>query len=231
MIRLFCLCCLFVGIIFGGCTIDKPTVVEDTDVPYFPNSVGTKWVYAVYDSLRETSDTITITITDTVTMPQTGELASIWLFDPRPRYEDRYYGHREDSLFVVRSTIPPSLGGGDTIKVYRWRASQVPAWIYLMPMSVGEFWSCPFYDLLPDSSHVEELTTIATPSGTYNDVYRVYRLYNCGDECGGHYTYWFKPGTGIVMSNRMTLEWDLWEGTMKPQIIASWVLLEYTPAP
>jgi hypothetical protein len=162
-------------------------------------------------------------------MPATNELASIWIFEPSRRFEDRYYGNFEDSLFVAESANPSSNGDGDTIKVYLWESAEEPAWIYILPMSVGNYWSCPFYYLLPDSSHVEELTTVTTPSGVYKDVYRVIRYYNCGDECGGHLMYWFKPGIGIVMSNRV--EWDIWENPDAPQITASWVLLEYTPAP
>lgn len=229
MFRLACSSLLLLGIILWGCTDDEPTGPEPNSIPEFPNSVGTQWVYAVFDSIRETTDTITIAITDTTTLPQTGELASIWIFDPPRRFEDRYYGHIYDSLFVVS---PASKSGGDTIKVYIRESAPEPAWIYMIPMSVGDYWSwwSP-YDLLPDSSHVEELTTVTTPSDTYTDVYLVSRRYNCGDECGGQLTYWFKPGTGIVMSNRIEIEWDFIEGVFKPTIIASWVLLEHTPSP
>lgn len=230
MPRFLCLCCLAVGLLAIGCgEEDTSTTPQPISSEYFPNSVGTQWKYAVYDSVRDVADTITVTVADTVTLIGVNRVASIWTFEPSGRSQDIWLGNFFDTLYVVAPEPDDGPVGQDTVIAYGWPDPPTPFIMYILPLAIDQCWDCDDCNDIVDSTCVTEIRTITTPSGTYIDVFRLRELYNCGDECGGQYISWLKPGVGIVRALRV--EHDIMDYPGGPQLIASWQLLEFRPAP
>src|SRR4051794_40109636 len=79
----------------------KDTITLMPNIPaseYFPNTVGDKWIYNVYDSANVKMDEVSVEITGTTILPK-GEHATIWIY----KYPDHI-----DTNFVFQS--------GDTIE-------------------------------------------------------------------------------------------------------------------
>ena len=228
MRRIICIAGVFMLALMAACSDDDTPAGPAGPTPgYFPNDVGTKWTYAVYDSVRATVDTIAVTIADSVPVPGLGQTASAWAFSPSGRWEDRWIGNNWDTLLVVGGQVADSGQPRETVSLYQPGPAPFRSQIYVIPFAVGNHWMCPDCSDFIDSTHVEDTTTITTRAGTFHNVFRIKRIYSCGDECAGTLTIWFKPGVGVVLSNRV--EWDIFDYPDAPQITASWELVEFRP--
>jgi len=208
---------------------DNPGAPPNVSSQYFPNRIGTQWVYAVYDSVRDVADTITVKIVDTVTIAAIDRVASIWTFEPSGRWEDQWLGNSYDTLWIVG---PESFNPGsdiDTVSIYFWPDPPTMYRMYVLPLAVDGCWRCVPCNDFADSTCVKDVKTLTTPSGKYIDAFGLEELYSCGDECAGRFDSWFKPGVGIVRAVRV--EHDIMDYPEGPQLIASWELITFHPAP
>lgn len=214
---------LILLILLFGCGEDKITNEKTAPVDYFPNRVGTYWKYEAYDSVRQTYDTVTVSIVDTLILPEMSYPSAVWTFSPK----NQWLGIPHDTLFVTEIANPQNGDTKDTAEVYWWREGFEP-WlraIYIVPFSIGEYWTSVDVALMFDSTHVQDTASISVPAGDFTGVYRVVHIYSCGDECGATYKYWFKHGIGIVKSSRV--EWDIFDFPDGPQLNAVWELIDY----
>jgi hypothetical protein len=121
-------------ILISSCHKDTvPPNVQASE--YFPNTVGDKWIYRVYDSVNKRMDIVTVEVTGTTKLPK-GETATIWIYR---------YPTKNDTNYVLQT--------GDTTKF-------IPALnlnpndyyvkkIYISPLAIGRSWTNTFiYDTI-----------------------------------------------------------------------------------
>jgi hypothetical protein len=209
--------------IIAACNDEKSVTPQPIRVDYFPNKVGTWWVYETYDSVRNTCDTLTISIVDTLTLPGMDSPSALWLSEPNL---SRWYGYTHDSLYMVDCSDFDDSNSVDSVIAYWWREGWDPwmKYFYIVPFEIGDYWTVGFPSW-PESTTVESTATVLTPKGVFAETYEIKNLYSCGDECGGWYTYWFKEGIGIVKSYR--IEHDIFDYPDGPQMITTWNLIDY----
>lgn len=185
-----------------ACT-DRGFEPEVFDEGRYPASVGTQWVYARYDSVRSTEDTVTITIT-----------AQSALGPRRTRHIARYETAdttRLDTLFISGDTATLRTGNGSV----SWIADR-----YVFPLYVGSVWSAASED---DSVWVREKAARAVPAGEFRIAYRLDRVvlflnYTHADRI------WVAPGYGVIQKHvrRSWIEPDAREQN------DLWTLIDYT---
>ena len=149
--------------------------LTNTSTPDFPNTIGNKWVYSLYDSLSKTSEYLTITI-----IGQTPDKSSaIWQF----KYSDRI-----DTQFVTVS--------GDTVRFNPHISSPWSSYnnIFLFPLKVGNGWKG---DYLIDSTYVAEINSIIVPAGSFSNAYKIVESWGGFNDYGSIIS-WFVPKVGIV---------------------------------
>jgi hypothetical protein len=130
---------LLLAIIYAtSCHKDTPPIDKRPNIPaseYFPNTVGDKWIYNVYDSVSVKMEEVSVEITGTTILPK-GEHATIWIY----KYPDHI-----DTNFVFQS--------GDTIKfVPALNLNPNDYYVskkYILPFSIGRVWVNTFiYDTI-----------------------------------------------------------------------------------
>lgn len=169
---------------------------------YFPNKVGDKWIYNVYDSIKVRMDEVSVEITGTTSLPK-GEVATIWVY----KYPDK-----NDTNFVFQS--------GDTVKFIRASDLNPDYYVirkkYIIPLSVGNSWTNLF---LYDSIHVIKETLLLVNNLKFDSTYFL-------TEKGQTFNYfiyaeeYFKPTIGIVQLSKY--EYDFFTPENKV-----WYLKEY----
>lgn len=217
-------------LLIGACGDQSPTKAPAASLSpasaYFANTVGTSWKYVAYDSVRDASDTIVVSIVDSFPV-DSPEVATVWQYSNQLSW----FGGKFTEMIIIVSPAEAKSGAKDSVFFCLEQPGHEP-WrkeLLLYPFEGGDVWAFDGGGLLPESTFVSDTTTVQTPAGTYNGVYAILTDYNCGDECGARRTIWFKPGVGIVRFNR--LEWDHFDFPNAPQINATWDLVEATIAP
>jgi hypothetical protein len=136
----------------------------------FPNSVGSKWTYATYDSISQMRDTVEVSILGTIPLPN-ATLATQWQYK---------YSSRVDTLTVVQYS--------DTIEFRSY--TLVPTFIF--PLQVGNGWGTQDVDTFT----VALQDTISVPVGSFSS-YRVDQQSLLPND-GSFFQYWVAPKVGIV---------------------------------
>jgi hypothetical protein len=160
---------------------DKATGPERSG-HYFPNDVGSVWIYSVYDSLTQASYDMTVSIVDTVTMADTP--VTVWV------YED---GGDADTLFVSVA--------GDTVTFHNSDRTYLTG-MYVFPLSVGEEWNCG--QSCAWEYIVEERGDVDVPAGRFSNAYKI-RGRLGGFNYYGRNSEWFAPHIGAVRVYRYSI--------------------------
>ncbi|MDX9857768.1 MAG: hypothetical protein RBT76_08270 [candidate division Zixibacteria bacterium] len=195
--------CLVVGVTLSCTTqsVEPEVIGEGT----YPAAVGTQWIYARYDSVRSSQDTITITITSSRPL-QNG------CMEHTARYKagDTL---RDDTLVTCGDTATWLSGNGYN------------SWIterYVFPLTVGNAWSASFEY---DSVWVRQKNLLAVPAGEFYKTYQLERImfflnYSLVDRI------WVAPGYGVIQKHvrRSWIEPDFREQN------DVWTLIDYTIA-
>jgi len=143
---------------------------------YFPNEVGSVWVYSVYDSLTERSYDMTVSIADTATL--VGDTpVTLWVFAGDGNIDTMY-------VFV----------SGDTM-TFHAPSSMTISRMYVFPLSVGKEWNCGQSCIWEYS--VEQRGTIDVPARPFANAYDI-RGESGGFNCYGLNSEWFVPHVGPV---------------------------------
>ncbi len=165
----------------------KDTVKPITNIPaseYFPNKVGDKWIYNVYDSVKVRMDEVSVEITGITTLPK-GEVATVWVY----KYPDK-----NDTNFVFLS--------GDTVRFVPASNLNPNDYVvketYVIPLSLGNSWTNLF---LYDSVHVPKETKISVDNLQFDSTYFLIEK----GETFNYFIYaeeYFKPTIGMVRLSR-----------------------------
>ncbi len=185
---------VLIPLLFAACensTENKNPLPVNSDV--FPNNVGDKWVYTVYDSLSNSYDTLTVDIVGTTTGHN--KTLKIWL------YRSHIYN---DSMFVNVSN--------DTVYFYQDSYANLTDHEFVFPLSVNKYWYNT--DLQSDSTIVKDKEAVTIPFGSYPDAYKLERRWGSFNVYGYSET-WFVNNVGIVKMYRRILGFDnikeIWE--------------------
>lgn len=136
----------------------------------FPQSAGSFWVYAYYDSLTSTADTVTVSINN-------------YSVDTNIKLWKYTYNNHTDSLYVKNN--------GDTLKMSQDPAVEFPRTIIIFPLETGKSWTHFIYtdsvsDIqnIPVLGEIKEAFLLTENWGAFNDYGQLKR--------------WIVPGIGIV---------------------------------
>jgi hypothetical protein len=181
------------------------TAVFQESTNYFPNSVGSKWIYSVMDSIRSLMDTVMVEIVGSKILP--GNIpVTVWHFSCA-------YGSGacfDDTLYVQTA--------GDTIKSYLYyhgylsgRAS------YIFPLIVGNGWKINY-----DSSLVLEENPTSIGAGEFNTSFKIHRRKSGLPSYLLSADSWYVQNVGLVKMD--LVDWDTW---WCRHIIEHWELIWY----
>lgn len=143
-----------------------------TQSGYFPNTIGSSWVYEVYDSVAARRYDKTLRITDTLRL--NGIQVSVWTICDSVRCDSMFISVRQDTVWRFFSRTDSS---GEVF--------------YVLPLVVGRTWSRPW-----GWDSVVSLETISVRGRVYNayQVHGVWHEFNIYKQ----ERRWFVPFVGMV---------------------------------
>ncbi len=160
--------------LFSSCEKQKIDI-DKNEIDYFPNTIDSYWKYERYDSLTNTLDTLTVSIT-----------ADSLISDNNYKIWEYKYNDRLEKMYVLQSN--------DSIKIYKTPLEQIDQ-LYIVPFDMGKGWINPDYKV--DTSYISKITSILIDENTYQDVALIERNAYC---CNDYLTekIWIKPQIGIL---------------------------------
>ncbi len=196
---------------FYSCDDDDTPTGGDGTIEYpFPNAVGMLWKYKVYDSLAETTDTVWVSVTDSV-MTRCGYTSYRWRLNwvTRDSVVDRFALAWVDSTmveFFTDSTYEPMM-------LER----------FVFPLEDGAQWTAPYG---ADTSRVFIMRSVTVPAGTFRRVALVERVWNPDFEGGGNWSEtWLAENAGIVKRHFLSRYSD--GTTIYVTLNQTWELIDY----
>jgi hypothetical protein len=179
------------------CCHKKSTCPRHGELPDFPNTIGSRFVYSHFDSLSMTSDTITASIVDTFSSNHQGAV-SVW--------EYRWNSSTRTGKVYYYS---------DTVMVHDDAISGLGYTIYVFPLEIGKGWKD---GLILDTSTVIDRVPVCVPAGIFAGAFLIERRWS-GLQVFGHELIWLVPRVGIVKKHH----WG-WSFGWANQ---TWELIEY----
>jgi hypothetical protein len=189
---------LFITVLLSACNNTTENNPGPDTTSTFPNKVGDKWIYSVYDSLSSSTDTLIISIIGTTI--SNGKQLSIWT-----RKSDFY----NDTIYVNVSR--------NTVYFYDDPFPIVVDYKIEFPLEVGRSWINP--DKAHDSSIVKAREPVTVPADNYSDAYRIERDWGSFNVYG-HSVTWFVDNVGVVKLYQRIQGFD--------NIKQTWELLSYS---
>lgn len=157
----------------SGCS-DKTTGPARV-AAYFPEKIGSTWIYSVHDSLSDRSYDMTVSVIDTTTLRDLP--VSVWVYDGDGRIDTQY---------VYNS--------GDTVMVYSengWGFDKM----YVFPVDVGTGWNCG--ESCARDYVVDRKGSIQTPARRFANAYHINGHFSMPNTMENSKE-WFVPGVGSV---------------------------------
>lgn len=156
---------------------------------YFPNTVGTKWVYLENPRLPS-ADSVTIEIISRIIL-QNKDTASVWKLTRRsdPDYDSLMY------VTCVRDTVKFYTDLND---IYNPKKVFIA---YLLPLKISNHWDyrIPDKDSITDIAIVERVEHIRVSGGIeYIGAFLIYRSIKSPKEYLGNVNIYFVPYIGMV---------------------------------
>ena len=170
-----------------SCSTNSTNPQPESNSAVFPNVIGDTWVYAVYDSLNSTADTLTVKVAGIVTTSDRRNLM-VWTYSSKSGSNISYTVSYSDTLYVY--------SGKDTVYSYYDRnGTQLESKI-AFPLQVGMQWQNNTTGLT-DLSQVTQQQTVTVPAGSFQNSFLILRNKNGLNDYLTVNT-WFKERTGIV---------------------------------
>jgi hypothetical protein len=168
----------------AGCSKDKNSAIPSDE--NFPNKVGDKWHYLVYDTLTVDNQptsfsqyNLDVSIIGDTSLPG-GIMATIWKY--------QYLGSA-DTSFVIQK--------GDTIQYLYNTNSQSLIKQYIIPFSVNSSWPYAFCDF--NKVTVIERTGVLVGQTNFSNSFHLAGAAGCPDGIFG-VDEWFADNVGLVKS-------------------------------
>ncbi len=168
MIKISILLFLNGALLFTALSCEK----ENKNVDYFPNQIGYNWMYNVYDSVANKSETLKISIIgDTKT---DGLESKIWLLDYPDHADTIFVSENKDTVIFNTSTVKK---------------------IYITPFFVNQSWE--ELKTSTNKSEVIGLEHITTEAGSFSNIYVITRNIKSPNYSLSEKIY-YKPTIGII---------------------------------
>ncbi len=152
-----------------------------------PNYTGNTWVYAVYDSLNSTKDTITVQVAGVTHAPD-NTLLMIWKYTSSSGDVSAYLPFSNDTSYVY--------SGQDTVYFFFDQKMHYINSKFAFPLEVGKEWSNNAVGI-SDTSEVTEKKQISTPVETFTNAFHIERNRN-GLNDYISISYWFVNDVGFA---------------------------------
>lgn len=146
---------------------------EYKQIDYFPNSVGYKWVYNIFDSVLNKSEIYRVYIIDNRTI--NGLNTKVWLLGNATK---------TDTFFVSQSKDTIVFNSNSSVKR-----------IYVVPFSLNQVWDESYFST--SNSKVISIENVTVAAGTFNETYVIERNIKSFNYSLYEKIY-FKPEIGIV---------------------------------
>jgi hypothetical protein len=169
------------------CTGNDPVNTDGTaESPItIPMAIGVLWIYEVHDNLAEVTDTIQVSIVDTVSTGD-GSFFTVWKYNRSDVISTRYIEVAGDTLVIRHDTL-----------------NLQPCEYLVFPLKVGRRWTVPCG--FRDTSWVTHSGRISVPAGDFDNGFQIDRLWNFDIEGGGNRsTTWIVPEVGIVFRHLLS---------------------------
>jgi len=161
-------------IVFCSEHTTEPPIQDDIvfEISEFPNTTGTEWTYAYYDSLSSTADTVKVI----VHAQQNG--FRLWQY---------IYRDKIDSLYVQIEK--------DTVNIFNsYFSSTYPAAVFVFPIEEGSSWDGKMFT---HKSEVIGRDTVITDAGEFTNAWLVREQWGALNDYG-YINTWLVPNVGIV---------------------------------
>jgi len=197
-------------VVMRGEQISKPDSVSFTATfqksnQYFPNSVGSKWIYKVRDSLNQNDINVTVEIVGTTVLPG-NDPVTIW-----------HLSCSQLSTACIDDTVYVRIVGDTVITFSFWRNTLWEAGAsYVFPLELGNGWNINF-----ESTLVADKDSIVISAGKFDEAFRLYR-----ERFWGLLTYSFNSNIWYV-HNIGIIKMDLAEYLIAPTRLEKWELIWY----
>ncbi len=192
-------------IINFSCSDSSTNPQPEPNTAVFPNTIGDTWVYAVYDSLNSTEDTLTVKVSSIVTALNSRNLM-VWIYRANSGMNSNYTINNLDTAYVY--------SGNDTVYFYNNNAGSQFESKMVFPLQVGLQWGNAATGIV-DTSQVVDQNSITVPAGTFQKTYHILRTKN-GLNDYMTVNLWFTERVGIIklfVTERgfafRTFTWDL----------------------
>ena len=189
---------LFVSLLIASCESSTDNNPSPESTAVFPNEVGDEWIYAVHDSVSNSTDTLRVNIIGTVR--SNGKNLKIWVRKSQT-ISDTFYVTAENNTVYFYAASDPNVAD-QTIE---------------FPLVVGKYWLNPGKQF--DSTIVRTRESVTVPTDTYPDAFRLERRWGSFNIYGNSTT-WFADNVGIVKLYRRIYGFD--------NVKETWELLSYT---
>ena len=184
----------------GGATRDTAKIIQPPrPTPEdFPSTIGSQWVYSIYDSLGNSKDTAVVTIIGRFNYPSYRYVSKIQI---------KYRDHTDTTAVgYAHDTVISGWGN------YMW---------YIFPLVVGNSWGYD-YKLERDTTTVIAKTSAIVLAGYFRNVYLVREKYfQVGPVAYHTSTAWFVPRVGIIKLSKSNY------GGSNYDKVFSWELISY----
>ena len=204
-------CALVVALAILSCdrtstdSVDATLVTEKFNgVNYFPNDVGTEWIYEVHDVITGTYDTVTVLIVAEDVWQSLD--VTVWEY---------WWRNRVDTQYVATQL--------NTLSFYN-KGSTLPVAKYVIPLVDGAMWAYQHcYGMA--TTVVDFVDTCPPQAGDYKHCFEYYtHVVNYAFDDNSYYSGWLAPNVGLVFGWRSE--------EFNYSIISKdiWVLIEYKRA-
>lgn len=189
---------LIIPLLFSACENSTENNPPPDTITTFPNKAGDQWIYAVYDSLSGSVDTMTVKIVKTITA--NGKELSVWARNSNSYNDTLYVNIEGNTVYFYTDPYPNNVDK----KIE-------------FPLEVGNYWKNP--DQISDSSIVKAVESVTVPADIFPEAYRIERTWG-GFNVYGYSETWLSDNVGIVKMYQRILGFD--------NIKQTWELLSYS---
>ena len=182
--------CIVLIILFSNCSKSINPIKNVASNSYFPNTVGSYWIYDVYDSSnphyppRPKQYSVTIKVLGTKTMID-GKQASMWQYEYPWEIDTNYIRIEGDTVKTFDKDYSSSISDFD-----------YPRQIFILPFKDQTGWNGKLIGI--DTFIVAKCYNISTSYISYDTCYNIYHYNYELPDLVYYDNYWFKPNIGFV---------------------------------
>lgn len=180
---------MLIGLAAPGCHKDSQPIISPLSNAsrVFPNTLGSQFVYAVFDSISMSSDTVTVTIASRKTLSDKKQV-TLWEYN---------YGTHKDSEYVMF--------WGDTVQILNKLTQPSLKTILIFPLMPGKNWNGVNKW---ETYRVIGKEAVTTGAGHFPDAILVEKQWKLLNDYGRELL-WFVRDIGFVKKHRVEMGFSI----------------------